>query len=96
MEPYRKVRHAYFRDGMSKPATARYFGVSRDSVDKMIVYATPPGYRQTVPIRRPKLDGFTGIIDPWLLEDRERPRKQRHTAKQVFERLRDEHGFEGG
>ena len=23
------------------------------------------------------------------------PRKQRHTAKRIFERLRDEHGFDG-
>ena len=25
-----------------------------------------------------------------------RPRKQRHTAKRIFERLRDEYGFDGG
>ena len=50
----------------------------------MIVFSVPPGYRRTAPIRRPKLDGFTGIIDQWLLEDRERPRKQRHTAKRIF------------
>lgn len=96
MELYRKVRHAYFRDGMSKRAIARHFGISRDSVDKMIVFSVPPGYRRTAPIQHPKLDGFTGIIDQWLLEDRERPRKQRHTAKRIFERLRDEHGFSGG
>ena len=44
-------------------------------------------------INRPKLDGFTEIIDAWLAEDRGRNRKQRHTAKRVLERLRDEHGF---
>jgi transposase len=96
VELYRKVRHAYFKQGMSKRAIARHFGISRDSVDKMIVYAVPPGYRRTAPIRRPKLDGFTEIIDAWLEEDRSVPRKQRHTAKRVFERLRDEHGFAGG
>ena len=47
-------------------------------------------------IKRPKLDAFTGFIDQWLLEDLSRNRKQRHTAKRVFERLRDEHGFKGG
>ena len=96
MEMYRRVRHAYFREGLSKRAIARRFAISRASVDKMILYSVPPGYRRSAPIRRPKLDGFTGIIDQWLSEDRERPRKQRHTAKRVFERLRDEHGFEGG
>ena len=96
MELYRKVRHAYFRQGMSKRAIARHFGISRDSVDKMIVYAVPPGYRRTAPVKRPKLDGFTEVIDGWLREDADRPRKQRHTAKRVFDRLRDEHGFTGG
>ena len=47
-------------------------------------------------MKRPKLDAFTGIIDGWLESDREVHRKQRHTAKRVFERLRDEHGFTGG
>ena len=36
------------------------------------------------------------MIDAILEADRQIPRKQRHTAKQVFERLRDEHGFDGG
>jgi transposase len=81
---------------MSKRSIARHFCISRDSVDKMIVYSVPPGYRRTAPIRRPKLDGFTEIIDAWLREDLGRPRKQRHTAKRVLDRLRDEHGFTGG
>ena len=93
---YRKVRRAYFRQDMSKRAIAREFGISRDSVDKMIVYSAPPGYRRTAPIKRPKLDGFTEVIDQWLLEDADRPRKQRHTAKRVFDRLREENGFTGG
>jgi len=81
---------------MSKRAIARDFGISRDSVDKMIVYSAPPGYRRTAPIKRPKLDGFTEIIDGWLRKDADRPRKQRHTAKRVHDRLREEHGFTGG
>ncbi len=60
------------------------------------MYSVPPGYRRTAPVKRPKLDGFTEIIDAWLLEDADRPRKQRHTAKRVLDRLRDEHGFTGG
>jgi transposase len=81
---------------MSKRAIARHFGISRDSVDKMIVYSAPPGYRRTAPVKRPKLDGFTEIIDQWLREDADRPPKQRHTGRRVLDRLRDEHGFAGG
>ena len=95
MELYRKVRLAC-RGGMSERAAAVHFGVSRASVKKIMGVSVPPGYRRTAQIKRPKLDGFTGFIDQWLLDDLSRNRKQRHTAKRVFERLRDEHGFKGG
>ena len=95
MELYRKVRLAC-RDGMSARAAARHFGISRESVKKMLSFSVPPGYRRSAPVRRPKLDGFTEIIDQWLREDLGQRAKQRHTAKRVFERLRDEHAFTGG
>ena len=96
MDLYLKVRQAHFQDGLSGRQIARDFGISRDSVAKMLAYSEPPGYRRTAPIRRPKLDAFTDQIDQWLTEDKVRPRKQRHTAKRIFERLRDECGFDGG
>ena len=96
VELYRKVRLAC-RDGMSERAAARHFGISRESVRKMLAFSVPPGYRRTAPGRRPKLDGFTGLIDEWLRGDcKDEHRKQRHTAKRIFERHRDEHGFTGG
>ena len=96
MELYLKVRQAHFQDGLSGRKIARDFGISRDSVSKMLAYPEPPGYRRTAPIKRPKLDAFTTQIDQWLSEDKMRPRKQRHTAKRIFERLRDECRFTGG
>jgi len=42
------------------------------------------------------MDAYVEQIDQWLTEDKPRPRKQRHTAKCIFERLRDECGFDGG
>ncbi len=33
---------------------------------------------------------------PRLDDDKQRPAKQRHTAKRIFERLKEEHGFTGG
>jgi transposase len=56
----------------------------------------PPGYRRTQPVRCPKLDDFTEIIDQILRDDQHRPKKQRHTAKRICERLRAEHAFRGG
>lgn len=95
MELYRKVRLAC-HDGMSERSAARHFGISRESVKKMMSFSVPPGYRRTAAIKRPKLDGFSEIIDQWLRDDIGQHRKQRHTAKRVFDRLRDEHGFTGG
>lgn len=81
---------------MSQREAARLFNVSRDTVRKMMSFSVPPGYRRRVEVRRPKLDPFIPIIESWLEADRTMPRKQRHTAKRVFDRLRDECGFAGG
>lgn len=96
MDLYLKVRRAHFQDGLSGRQIARDFGISRDSVSKMLAYSEPPGYRRTAVIKRPKLDAYADQIDQWLAEDKGRSRKQRHTAKRIFERLRDECGFDGG
>jgi len=62
----------------------------------MLRFSVPPGYVRSKPPLRPKLDAFTGVIDAIMAADKDRPKKQRHTSKRVFERLRDEHGFSGG
>jgi len=96
VELYGRVRHAVIVQGMSRREAARVFGIDRRTVDKMVAFSVPPGYRRTKPVRRPKLGGFTGIIDQILEADQALPKKQRHTSKRIFERLRDEHGFTGG
>ena len=93
---YSRVRRACHVEGMSKSAAARQFGIERKTVAKMLEHAVPPGYRRTSPPVRPKLDPFIAIIDQILEEDKGRLKKQRHTAKRIFERLSDEHGFTGG
>ena len=96
VELYAAVRLAVVDDGLSHREAARRFGIDRRTVKKMLSYSAPAGYRRTAPVRRPKLEGFTGIIDAILEADRKELRKQRHTAQRIFERLRDEHGFTGG
>ena len=82
--------------GLSQREAARRFGIDPKTVAKMLRHAVPPGYRRSKPPARPKLDGFTAIIDQILMADRSAPSKQRHTAKRIYERLRAEHGFAGG
>jgi len=81
---------------MSERAAAGHFGVSRASLKKKMMFSVPRGYQRTALVKRPNLFGFTGFIDQGLQDGLNRPRKQRHTAKRIFERLRNEHRFQGG
>ena len=92
---YLRVRLACHVDGLSQREAASRFGIARETVRKMLRHSEPPGYRRRQPPKRPKLAPFTDIIDRILEEDRTVHRKQHHTAKRIFERLRDEHGFTG-
>ena len=82
VELYAAVRLAVVDEGLSHHEAGRRFGIDRRTVKKMLSYSAPPGYRRTKPVRRPKLDGFTGIVDAILEADTDPdvPRKQRHTA----------------
>jgi len=95
VDMYRRVRRAHFVEGMSIREAARVFGLHRDTVNKMLEYSVPPGYRREQAPRRPKLDPYKGVIDRILEDDQSLPKKQRHTARRIYDRLRDEHGFLG-
>ena len=92
---YLKVRHAVRIEGLSERAAARRFGIDPRTVNKMMKFSVPPGYVRKKPPAKPKLDPFIPVIDGILDDDKSRPKKQQHTAKRIFERLRDEHGFTG-
>jgi len=96
VEVYAAVRSFVFIEGNSRREAARVFGLSRETVLKMCRFSLPPGYTRTAPVAKPKLGALLPVIDAILDADRMAPIKQRHTAKRIFERLRDEHGFAGG
>ena len=95
VELYFQVRHAVRFEGLSERAVARRFGIDPRTVSKMLKFSVPPGYRRSKPPARPKLDPFVAIIDRILEEYKSRPKKQQHTSKRIFERLRDGYGFAG-
>ena len=95
VEMYFRVRRACLVEGMSVREASRVFDLHRDTVRKMLDNATPQGYTRQSPPRKPKLEPYTGVIDAILEADSRVPRKQRHTAKRIFERRRDEYGFDG-
>src|SRR5262249_60931432 len=74
------------------PATA----ASRRKVREVLANAQPKPYTRSKPPAAPVLGSFHAVIDAVLAEDEAAPPKQRHTAMQLFRRLRDEHGYRGG
>ncbi len=93
---FNRVRRACHVDGMSKNAAGRLFGIDRKSVAKILLHSVLPGYRRTVLPVRPKLDPYIPIVDQILEDDKRGVKRQRHTAKRIHARLRDEHGVSGG
>jgi transposase len=96
LEIYHRVRRAVYRDGMSEREAAGLFGLDRGTISKMMEFSEPPGYRLAVQRPRSRMEAHAEFVDQILLSDREVPKKQRHTVRRIFERLRDERGFEGG
>jgi transposase len=62
----------------------------------MLTYEEPPGYRRAKPSRRPTVAPVLPVIRQILDDDAKAPKKQRHTAKRIWKRLKAEHGFAGG
>jgi len=95
VDDYDRIRRELLIEGKSQREVARELGHSRHTVKKALEYGTPPGYRRKKPPHRPAVGPMTHIIDAWLEVDMKRPRKQRHTAQRIYERLRDEYDFTG-
>lgn len=84
------------RDGLSIRQIAKRLGHGRDTIKKTLVQATPRPYTRSRPAACPKLGPVTGVIDQILQEDESAPRKQRHTAARIFQRLVEEQKYGGG
>src|SRR5262249_56634301 len=95
VDDYGKIRRAD-RDGMSIREIARAFGHSRRKIRQILREAQPKPYTRSKPPPAPVLGPYHAAIDAILAEDEQAPPKQRHTAMQVFRRLKDEHGYPGG
>lgn len=94
VELFEQIRRDGDREGLSIHALARRHGVHRRTVRQALEAAVPPTRKAPDGRPAPKLGEWRELIDSWLIADRDAPRKQRHTAKRIHERLRDEHGVE--
>jgi len=95
MEEWLKIRQRVLVEGMSKRAVLRETGLHWQTLEKILSHGGPPGYQLSEPRQRPKIGPYLDRIRGILEEDRQAPKKQRHTAKRILDRLRKE-GYTGG
>jgi len=91
------IKHQYEVEGKSLREIAKTLKMNFRTVQK---YAyrndwNPPVVPQMNPVSYPVLGEYIPTIDGWLEQDEREPRKQRHTIKRIYDRLRNEHGYQG-
>jgi transposase len=96
MDKWTEIRRRALVDGQSMRQLQREYHLHWKTLRKILDHPEPPGYRRERPRPKPRLGPFLPVLHQILVDDGKAPKKQRHTAKRVFERLRDEHGYRGG
>jgi transposase len=94
VDQYDLIRTSYRVYGKGVKQIARETGHSKNTIKK-VIRGEYTGYKARESQPFPVLDPFRDIIDEWLANDKEQPKKQRHTAVRVYNRLKTEHGFKG-
>lgn len=93
MDIIAEVRRRYHISDESISSIARSLGISRPTVRKHLNTLEEPVYqRQNQPA--PKLGEYKALLTQWLEEEAELPKKQRRTAKRLFDGLKAE-GYQG-
>jgi transposase len=97
VEEIEQIRRAYYCGQRSVRAIAREQHHHRRVIREVIAGTNPAprGYRLQRPRPRPVVGPVSQIVDAWLTADQDAPRKQRHTAKRIFDRLVEEYGYPG-
>jgi transposase len=96
MEQWNEIRRRVLVDGLSQREACKQYDLHWRTLQKTLTHDEPPGYRRVKPRRRPTIEPVLPVIKQILDDDTKTPRKQRHTAKRIWQRLRDEHAFTGG
>jgi transposase len=95
MEWWTQLRVRAAQSGLSKRELCREEGISYKTLEKVLSHDEPPGYRRSAAYPEPKLGPYVSRIEEILIADKALPKKQRHTAQRIFERLVEE-GYAGG
>ena len=91
---YEYIRTAHRVYGKGIRQIARETGHSRNTVRKAL-REQYSGYRERAIQPYPVLGPYLEVIDKWVAEDKDKPKKQRHSARRIYARLCGEYGFTG-
>ncbi len=91
MELFERIRTDKREEDVSVRALARRHGVHRRTIRQALAAALPPP-RRSATRAAPAMGLHRATIQSWLTDDLTAPRKQRHTARRVWQRLVDEQG----
>lgn len=94
VDDFAQIRQLH-RDGLSARLIAKQLGVGRDTVRKALNNPVPLPYTLAEPRVAPVFGPFRAIVDAIVAADQTAPRKQRHTAQQIYRRLVAEHNYTG-
>ena len=95
MEQWAEIRRRVLVEKISQRQILRETGMHWKTLQKILAHSEPPGYRRHVSFSKPKIGPFLDRIRQILKDDCRVSRKQRHTAKRIFERIQQE-GYTGG
>ena len=95
MQMWTEVKRRVLVEGVSKRQVLRETGMYWRTLEKILTFSEPPGYRLKGSRPQPKLDPYLDRIRQIIEADKQFPRKQRHTGRSIFECLRAE-GYTGG
>ena len=95
METWVEIRRRVLTGEISKRGACKEYRVQWRTLQRILKHEEPAGYQMRQPRRKRKIEKFLPIIHEILEQDQQAPKKQRHTAQRIFERLRDEYEYDG-
>ena len=89
MKKWTQIRLDVLREEVSKREIIRREGIHWETLQKILAHPQPPGYRMQEARSKPKIGPYQERIAQIIKEDKGYPKKQRHTAKRIYDRIKE-------
>lgn len=95
MEQWIEFRRKICNEQVPIRQLSRETGIHRQTLRKIRDNSEPPGYQRSKDVKKTKIGPYLNEIRDIVESDKQMPKKQRHTAKKIWQVLRSR-GFDGG